>query len=90
MRSFVKGGSGLQAAMSGDMMLFTLGIIAIAVGLACVFERDLVWMLYEYDNRLFGTHAERTRRWERLVTLQGYFLVYLGIFAFWGGLRPLL
>lgn len=71
-------------------MLFTLGIIAIAVGLACVFERDLVWMLYEYDNRLMGTHTERTRRWERFVTLQGHFLVYLGIAAFWTGLRPLL
>lgn len=68
-------------------MLFSLGIIAIALGLACVFEQDLVWMLYEYDNRLLGTQAQRTRRWERLVTFQGYFLVYLGIIAFWGGLR---
>ncbi len=70
-------------------MLLSLGIVAIALGLACVFDRDLVWMLYEYDHRLLGSAAQRTRRWERLMTLQGHFLVYLGIVALWGGLRPL-
>ena len=68
-------------------MLVSLGVIAIALGLACVFDRDLIWMLYEYDNRLFGTAAKRSGRWERLVTLQGYFFVYLGIIAFWWGLH---
>lgn len=71
-------------------MLLSLGIIAIVLGLVCVFERDLVWMLYEFDHRLLGTTVQRTRRWERLITLQGYFLVYLGVVALWGGLQPLL
>lgn len=69
-------------------MLLSLGIVAIALGLACVFERDLVWRLYEYDHRLLGTSAQRTHRWERLVMLQGHLLVYLGIVALWSGLHP--
>jgi hypothetical protein len=68
-------------------MLFSLGTLAVAVGLACLFERDLVWALYEYDHRLFGTQAQRTRQWERMITALGYFMVYLGIVVFWFGLH---
>jgi hypothetical protein len=70
-------------------MLLSLGFIAVAVGFVCLFEQDLVWMLYEFDNRLLGTFVERTRRWERLVSLQGHFLACLGIIAIVAGLRSL-
>jgi hypothetical protein len=80
-------GARFAAGQRGFAMLLTLGIIAVALGLACIFERDLVWMLYEYDHRLTGTLATRTPRWEHTITYLGYFLVYLGIVAFWGGLR---
>jgi len=68
-------------------MLFSLSLIAIAFGLACLFERDLVWMLYEYDSRLMGTWIERTARWEQQTTLMGFFFIALGIVGFWAGLR---
>jgi hypothetical protein len=69
-------------------MLFSISIIAIAFGLACLFERDLVWMLYEYDSRIMGTRIERTAGWERQAVWMGYFFVILGFMGFWAALHP--
>jgi hypothetical protein len=68
-------------------MLLSVSIIAIAFGLACLFERDLVWMLYEYDSRLMGTHAERSPRWNQQTTWLGFFFFTLGVLGFMVGLR---
>jgi hypothetical protein len=68
-------------------MLFSISVIAIAFGLACMFERDLVWMLYEYDSRIMGTQIERTAGWERQATWMGCFFVALGLLGFWAALH---
>ncbi len=68
-------------------MLFSVSVIAIAFGLACLFERDLVWMLYEYDSRLTGAQVERTPRWNQQAAWMGLFLVILGIIGFWSALN---
>jgi hypothetical protein len=68
-------------------MLFSLSIIALAFGFACLFERDMVWMLYEYDSRLTGTLIERTPRWEKQAAIMGFFFIVLGIIGFWAGMR---
>jgi hypothetical protein len=68
-------------------MLFSLSIIALAFGLACLFERDMIWMLYEYDSRLTGSFIERTPRWEQQATIMGFFFIVLGIIGFGAGLR---
>jgi|FLYN01.1.fsa_nt_gi hypothetical protein len=68
-------------------MLFSVSIIAVTFGLACLFERDLVWMLYEYDSRLMGTPAERTPRWNQQAAWMGYFFVALGLIGFWAALH---
>jgi hypothetical protein len=68
-------------------MLFSVSIIAIALGLACLFERDLVWMLYEYDSHLMGTSVERTPRWNQQAGWMGLFFVILGLVGFWAALQ---
>jgi len=68
-------------------MLLSISVIAIAFGLACLFERDLVWMLYEYDSHMMGTTIERTPRWNQQATWMGLFFVALGIIGFWTGLH---
>jgi len=68
-------------------MLFSVSIIAIAFGLACLFERDLVWMLYEYDSRLMGTQVERSTRWNQQTTWLGLFFFTLGVLGFMVALR---
>ncbi len=68
-------------------MLFSVSVIAIAFGLACLFERDLVWMLYEHDSRIMGTRIKRTTRWEQQATWMGYFFVALGLIGFWAALH---
>ena len=68
-------------------MLFSVSVIAIAFGLACMFERDLVWMLYKHDSRIMGTQIERTSRWEQQAAWMGYFFVALGLIGFWAALH---
>lgn len=70
-----------------ETMLFSASIIAVAFGLACLFERDLVWMLYEYDSQLMGTRIERTPRWNQQAIWMGRFFVILGIIGFWSALQ---
>jgi hypothetical protein len=55
--------------------------------LACLFERDLVWMLYEYDSHLMGTSVERTPRWNQQAGWMGLFFVILGLVGFWAALQ---
>jgi hypothetical protein len=62
-------------------------LTALAFGLACLFERDMIWMLYEYDSRLTGSLIERTPRWEQQATIMGFFFIVLGIIGFGAGLR---
>jgi hypothetical protein len=68
-------------------LVISAGVILIAFGLMCVFDKNTTWVLYEHDARLFGRVIRRDREWEALMTTQGIVLVMIGIMGVIVGLR---
>jgi hypothetical protein len=68
-------------------MVLVVSILIMAFGLMCLFERDIAFMLYEYDARLMGKVLRRTPDWDSLMRTQGTVLVLAGVLGLILGLR---
>jgi hypothetical protein len=68
-------------------MVLVVSILIMAFGLMCLFERDIAFMLYEYDARLMGKVLRRTPDWDSLMRIQGAVLVMAGVLGLILGLR---
>ncbi len=68
-------------------MVFVVSVLLMAFGLMCLFERDIAFMLYEYDARLMGKVLRRTSDWDSLMRTQGTVLVMAGGLGLILGLR---
>ena len=68
-------------------MVLIASILLLGFGLMCLFERDIAFMLYEYDARLMGKVLKRTADWDSLMRTQGAVLVMAGLMGFILGLR---
>ena len=69
------------------MVVLVASNLLLAFGLICLFERDMAFMLYEYDARLMGKVLKRTPDWDNLMRTQGAVLVMAGLIGFIVGLR---
>jgi|GEM_PF-3487792 len=63
-------------------MVFSVSAIAIAFGLLCWFDSDMVFRLYEHDLKMFGKVMERTADWNTTARAQGTFFIILGVVGF--------
>ena len=63
----------------GVVVLFTVGVIAIGLGLHQLMARGAAWQLAEMWNRQRGLASERTPEWERAATVSGVLMVCLGL-----------
>lgn len=73
-------------------MLLSASFMMMGFGLLCIFDADLVWSLYETDNRLFsGKAVHKSSNWETLIMQLGSVLLVLGGIGLMVGLgwRPL-
>ena len=63
-------------------MVLVVGLVLVTVGLMCIFDPDLVFMIVELDARLFGKVLKRTPNWNSLMRKQGVLLVITGVIGF--------
>jgi hypothetical protein len=59
-------------------MLLSASVVAIAFGLFCLIDKDLVWSLFEHDARLFGKVLKKAPGWQSLMTTQGIVIIMIG------------
>lgn len=69
------------------VMVLMASVLLMGFGLMCLFERDIAFMLYEYDARLLGKVLRRTPDWDSLMRTQGAVLVMVSAIGFIIGLR---
>jgi len=62
--------------MSGGA--FLAAVFFIVTGLLCVFARDLMWELTQFNNRTKGVASERTELWDFGTVVDGVAAVILG------------
>jgi hypothetical protein len=64
----------------GDMGgVILAAIMLIGWGLVCIFGRDLVWELKQFDRRADGLVSERTPEWEGMTAAGGVVAILLGL-----------
>ena len=68
-------------------MVVVVSLILVTLGLMCLFDPDLVFMVVELDARLFGKVLKRSSNWSSLMRKQGILLVATGLVGFFIGLR---
>lgn len=69
------------------MLLISGCAMAIAFGLGCIFEKELMWTLLEHDARLTGKVMRRVKGWENLLNMQGAVLIVIGVFGIFVAVR---
>ena len=60
-------------------MGIVIGIVFIGLGIASFAKRDWWWGLTEWSNGLRGVESSRTDRWDYVSSIQGVFLIIVGI-----------
>jgi len=72
-------------------MIITASFFVIGAGILCLYNKDLAWMLYEFDARMWGADAPRKgKNWQQQVQMAGYCLVWLGILGMMTGINLIL
>ena len=61
-------------------MVYLLPIAAVSIGLLCLLDRDLVWDMTAWQRRRLGVPPVRTEEWDTSTTVEGVFLIGLGVF----------
>ena len=60
-------------------MAIIISIFLIIMGLVFIFDKDFVWKLQEYSNRVRGiVNSQRTPEWELSATIVGIFGMVVG------------
>jgi len=69
-------------------MFIVFGLVMIVVGLVCLFAKDIVWELTDWQNRTKGLQSDRTPEWETSINISGVVAIVTGIFFIFVQFRP--
>lgn len=64
------------------MLVFLTGIACLAIGLICLFNKELVWKWQKWQNDTSGVVSQRTKQWEQGVTIAGVIFILTSLFQF--------
>ena len=64
-----------------------IAVFGFVMGLACLFLTDLVWLLVERVNIMFGRKVKRTERWNARASFAGLMLIGSGLLMLATALR---
>ncbi len=55
------------------------GLLLVGMGCLCVFAKDFVWELTQFNHEMRGVASERTDTWDTTTTISGVVAILLGV-----------